>query len=362
MKNLLNPFAICRAKGKDLGQSDEEVEKCILAMKRDLGIKNDEDMVSAFFQFAGHFIPAANTRISFSEDFFDGSNPSILEFMSAPFSVYGGKRFLAAKIAPIIPPHTRYVEPFAGAASIMFAKDKSNEEILIDVDEGKLESLNFLKTFTDAEHQALGAMDWNPSKPYFKELLVAKPEGRVERFHQFMYLTWNSFGKRRDSFAVAGNRPEKAYLAKKMHLFRERLKDVQLFLSDYRKAVTRFDSPETFFYADPPYIGTSNKRAQHFEEPSAQELADTFKGVKGKFLISNSDVPELREAFKDFNVREIVVPTRIDQMHGHSKKDRRELLIGNFEFESPQPKVVAASEACSFRTICDTCGQLHERK
>ena len=63
MKITPNPFAICRAQGKRLGQSDEEVEKCILAMKRDLGVKSDEVVISAFIQFAGHFIPAADSKV-----------------------------------------------------------------------------------------------------------------------------------------------------------------------------------------------------------------------------------------------------------------------------------------------------------
>ena len=50
------------------------------------------------------------------------------------FGSYGGKRALAHKIAAYIPYHKTYVEPFAGGAAVLFAKDPSPQEILNDRD------------------------------------------------------------------------------------------------------------------------------------------------------------------------------------------------------------------------------------
>ncbi|MBI4370291.1 MAG: DNA adenine methylase [Elusimicrobia bacterium] len=50
---------------------------------------------------------------------------TIFKGVRQAFGSYGGKRFLAHRIASYIPYHKTYIEPFAGGAAVFFAKDHS---------------------------------------------------------------------------------------------------------------------------------------------------------------------------------------------------------------------------------------------
>lgn len=274
-------------------------------------------------------------HIAFGDYMFDP-----MEFMSAPFSVYGGKRNLAPQIARLVPPHRTYIEPFAGAGAVLFARDNhTGREILTDIDQNKVETLRFLKTFTPEEGQRLLQKPWHPDRRIFAELRASNPTDRVDRFHKYMYTRWNSFGKRGDSYAgpafeATGGHNAKKFIEEKMPRFRERLKNVEIGVMDWKAVIQKFDASDTFFYLDPPYIGTSNDKADHFTAPSAQELGDTIKGIKGKWLLSNHDVPELHHQFSDFAIRKVNVSTNVDNVHDTAKRVRAELLISNYRLES----------------------------
>jgi DNA adenine methylase len=45
----------------------------------------------------------------------------------------GGKSFLRKEIISLIPLHKTYIEPFAGAAWVLFAKPNSPVEVLNDI-------------------------------------------------------------------------------------------------------------------------------------------------------------------------------------------------------------------------------------
>ena len=66
--------------------------------------------------------------------------------MIKPLIWYGGKGLLAQKLVPLLPQHRIYVEPFAGGASVLFAKPPSPVEVLNDV-HGDL--VNFYRVLRD---------------------------------------------------------------------------------------------------------------------------------------------------------------------------------------------------------------------
>ena len=56
----------------------------------------------------------------------------------SPFPWFGGKGNLKIKnkLLELIPPHSRYIEPFASGASVLLSKTESEVEVYNDVNRG----------------------------------------------------------------------------------------------------------------------------------------------------------------------------------------------------------------------------------
>ena len=54
--------------------------------------------------------------------------------MRSPITRQGGKYRLLKRLLPLVPDHRAYVEPFAGAAWLFFAKDQADIEVINDAD------------------------------------------------------------------------------------------------------------------------------------------------------------------------------------------------------------------------------------
>ena len=55
--------------------------------------------------------------------------------MKGPLKTHGGKHYLAQKIMALMPPHTHFVEPFAGGLAVLLAKEcEGISEVVNDLD------------------------------------------------------------------------------------------------------------------------------------------------------------------------------------------------------------------------------------
>ena len=63
---------------------------------------------------------------------------------------------------------------------------------------------------------------------------------------------------------------------------------------DYSLIIPKYDSPNTFFYVDPPYWKTENYYSKHeFDRNDHEKLCNLLKDIKGKFALSYYDFPLL---------------------------------------------------------------------
>jgi DNA adenine methylase len=93
-------------------------------------------------------------------------------------------------------------------------------------------------------------------------------------------------------------------LKRNIEKIKDKLKSIKIEKADYKNTIQKYDSPNTFFYLDPPYFETLS---EDYETGNIdhKELADILKNIKGKFLLSHNDIPYYRKLYKGFKIKRI---------------------------------------------------------
>ncbi|WP_408636024.1 hypothetical protein [Pseudophaeobacter flagellatus] len=65
--------------------------------------------------------------------------------------------------------------------------------------------------------------------------------------------------------------------------------------------IRRYDGSKTLFYLDPPYWGGESDYGKGlFERSALQAMGEQLAEIRGKFILSINDRPEIRELFAGF--------------------------------------------------------------
>jgi len=250
--------------------------------------------------------------------------------MPGPFPYVGGKNRLAKKIISLLPEHTTYVEPFAGGAQVFFHKQPSRVEVLNDLNE---EIVNFFRVCQSHYEELVRCLRFTVASRRLHELLTNTPTQiltDIQRAARFFYLQKNSFGglvvRRNFHYSVGARpnfRPERIpELLVKTH---QRLQAVQIECLPFQDVIRKYDRPATFFYLDPPYWDRELYRF-NLKEEDFVDLEKLLGQVKGKFMLSLNDVPEVRKLFAKFGISDVTLAYSAQKRAG---KRYAEVIIRN---------------------------------
>lgn len=96
---------------------------------------------------------------------------------------------------------------------------------------------------------------------------------------------------------------------------------------DWAEVIERYDSPASLFYLDPPYFGgESDYGKDMFSREQFERMAQVLGRIKGAFIMSINDAPEIRELFRDFEMEEVRLNYSIASS---SSTEARELILSN---------------------------------
>ncbi len=233
--------------------------------------------------------------------------------LNSPIKWVGGKSRLRKAIIPLIPSHKCYVEPFGGAAWVLFGKKPSSIEILNDIDE---ELINFFRVVKYSPEKFIESFDLDlVSRSEFQRLANTDPHtlSAIERARRFYYLIMAGWGgearyprfQTSVSDAGHGNRLVGALknLRKRIEPVHERLSTVIIENLDWQECIDKYDRPGSFIYLDPPYPGNrANYKHNMRSMKEHAAIAERLSGVRSKWMLSSYDSEDVRTLFKDYNV------------------------------------------------------------
>ena len=110
----------------------------------------------------------------------------------SPFRYPGGKFYARKLILNAIPNHDKYCEPFAGGASIFFAKDKVEKNILNDLDKQLINCFTIIKDKVDNLVKLIDGIEATKElHNYYKK--EYKPKNNLQKAFRWFYLNRTSY-------------------------------------------------------------------------------------------------------------------------------------------------------------------------
>lgn len=234
-----------------------------------------------------------------------------------PLAPYiGGKRNLAKRIITRINaiPHDTYAEAFVGMGGVFFRRDqRPGGEVINDWSE---DVSTFFRVLQRHYVAFMEMLRWQiTSRAGFEKLMQQDPATLtdLERSARFLYLQRLAFGGRvrGRTFGVvhgASARFDVTKIGPMVEAAHERLAGVIIERLPWADFIARYDRPGTLFYLDPPYYGCERDYGDGlFGRDEFAAMAEQLGRLKGRFLLSLNDHPDVREIFAGFRFEEEAV-------------------------------------------------------
>ena len=245
----------------------------------------------------------------------------------------GGKSRLAPQLMELFDcEHTTYVEPFAGAAAMLFLRaEPAPSEVLNDIN-GEL--VNLYRVVKHHLDEFVRQFRWQlVAREEFERLRASAPTTLtdIQRAARFFFLQKTSFGAKvsGQTFGTDAGSPPRINLLRleedlsAAHL---RLARVTIEHLPWDACVARYDRPGTFFFCDPPYWQTEGYGVE-FGLDQYEALAQMLRTIKGRALLTINDHPDMRRVFAGFCHKRLTTRYTIGQSAAAKQAPRHELAV-----------------------------------
>lgn len=262
-----------------------------------------------------------------------------------PFGWYGGKFSHLAWLLPLLPECHHYCEPFAGSGAVLLNRAPSPIETYNDLDG---EVVNFFRVLRDEKDKLIEAIGLTPfSREEFALACRLDPElpplERARRFYvrarqvrtglaQTASLGRWANCKNTSRSGMSGVVSRWLGAIEDLPLIAERLLRVQIENRPAIDVIRLYDSPNTLFYCDPPYVHDTrgDARAYCYEMTNQEhmELARILNKVRGMVAVSNYQCDLMDELYPPPKWHKIISGARTNHA---TKGIRIEVLWTNYD-------------------------------
>jgi DNA adenine methylase len=240
--------------------------------------------------------------------------------LTATVKWHGGKWYLAARIIKLMPPHTHYVEPFAGGLAVLLAKDPEGiSEVVNDLDGGLTNfwrvlqgEATFRRFHRMVEATPFSEPEWEAARDGLQGCPDADP---VQRAFWFFIRCRQSLAGRMDSFAPLSRTRTRRGMNEQASAWQSaveglpavhaRLWRVAILNRPAVEVIRQQDGPGTLHYLDPPYVHETRTAKDVYgcemSEADHRELLDVVRACKGKVMLSGYPSELYDKALKGWN-------------------------------------------------------------
>ncbi len=260
------------------------------------------------------------------------------------FGWYGGKFSHLEWLLPLLPKTPYYCEPFAGSAAVLLNREPSSVETYNDLDG---EVANFFRVLREKGDELTKAIALTPfSREEFALACKLDPDlPPVERARRF-YVRARQVRTGLAQTASVGrwanckdtSRAGMSGVVSRwfggvdvLPKIAGRLLRVQIENRPAVDVIRLYDSKDTLFYLDPPYVHETRGDAKAYKyemsDDHHRELADALNAAKGKVAISNYDCELYSELFPSRRWHQF----RIEKTNHATKGRRTECVWCNYD-------------------------------
>jgi DNA adenine methylase len=231
----------------------------------------------------------------------------------------GGKRALSKRLVALIGQvaHQAYVEPFVGMGGVFLRRHTAPPlEVINDLSGDVANMFRMLREHRGALADLMTSQ--MTCRHDFERLVRLDPLmlTDLQRAARFIYLQRVAFGGkvtgRNFGVTMEGARFNTTKLLPSLDAVGRRMAGVVIESLPFERLVLRYDRIGTLFYLDPPYWGNENDYgAEMFGRADFDVLARILVGIKGRFIMTLNDRPEVRELFEHFDMHPVGLSYRL---------------------------------------------------